>query len=89
MTKKVTDMIIHEVNVAHGINCNEQARYHIKKQCSILTSERNTVEKKWNELGIWLLNNPDATVGEIQLVREKLNQGEYVRGFSSKTLSDN
>ena len=74
---KAIDAIIHEVNVAHSINCNQQARYHISKQCR---SMRNQVEKKWNELGIWMLNNPEATFSNIQTIREKLNQGEYVRG---------
>lgn len=72
------DSIIHEVNVAHNIDCNPKARYHISKQCYIM---RNEAEKKWNELGIWLLNNPNAIMEDIQLVREKLNIGEYVRGF--------
>jgi hypothetical protein len=75
---KAINNIIHEVNIAHSIDCNKQARYHIQKQCTIM---RNKVEKKWNELGIWLLNNPDATVVEIQIVREKLNIGDSVRGF--------
>lgn len=75
---KTIDAIIHEVNVAHSINCNQQARYHISKQCKMM---RNQVEKKWNELGFWLNNNPEATLGDIQMIREKLNQGESVRGF--------
>lgn len=74
----VIDSIIHEVNVAHSINCNPKARYYISKQCYIL---RNQAENKWNELGFWLNNNTDALMEDIQLVREKLNIGEHVRGF--------
>lgn len=68
--------IIHEVNVAHGIDCNEQARYHIDKQCYIA---RNENERKWNELGVWLLNNPCANVADVQETRAMLNRGEGVR----------
>ena len=70
--------IIHEVNVAHGIDCNAQARYHIAKQCRIARLE---FELKWNELGVWLLDNSDASVTDIQEVRGMLNRGERTRGF--------
>ena len=78
MTTKTINAIIHEINIAHSIDCNDRARYQISKQC---TSLRNQSEFKWNELNIWLRNNPSATVGEIQVVRTKLNSGESVRGF--------
>lgn len=68
--------IIHEVNVAHGIDCNAQARYHIAKQCR---TARLEFERKWNELGVWLLNNPCATVADVQETRAMLNRGEGVR----------
>lgn len=79
LTNNTINAIIHEVNVAHSIDCSQHARYHIAKQCNNMKSEANKTEKKWNELGIWLKHNPDATVDEIQIIREKLNRSEYVR----------
>lgn len=70
--------IIHEINVAHGIDCNAQARYHIAKQCRIARLE---FERKWNELGVWLIDNTEASVADIQAVRKKINRGESTRGF--------
>lgn len=73
-----TNELIHEINIAHNINCNDRARHHIHKH---LMKNRNHNERKWNELNIWLRNNPLATVEEIQVVRTLLNNGESVRGF--------
>jgi hypothetical protein len=73
--------IIHEVNTAHGIDCNAQARYHIAKQCRIARTE---FERKWNELGVWLIDNTDASVPDIQTVRAMLNRGESVRGYKTE-----
>lgn len=72
----VINATIHGINVAHSIDCNEQARYHIKKQFQIMS---NKYYEKWNELGIWMCNNPDASVAEIQKIRAKINGGIYVR----------
>ena len=85
-TDERIDSIIHEVNVAHSIDCNPQARYHISKQCKII---RNEVEKKWNELGFWLNNNPEATLADIQLVREILNKSNHsIRGVKVDQLKE-
>jgi hypothetical protein len=80
-TDKVIAAIIHEVNIAHHIHCNAQARFHIDKQCRIL---RNDSEKKWNELGIWMRENPYASVDEIHVIRAELNLGGSIRGVRIK-----
>jgi hypothetical protein len=67
---------VHEINVAHGMECNEQARYHIKKQFQILS---NKYYEKWNELGVWMCNNPDASVADVQKIRAKIYGGIYAR----------
>jgi hypothetical protein len=69
-------LIIHEINVAQEINCNEKARTKISDHCKGL---ENILAKRWNELNIWLKNNPQASYEQIQFIREKLTQGKYVR----------
>jgi anti-sigma-K factor RskA len=76
--------LAHEINIAHNIDCNRRARFHIR---NLLTKNRNENEKKWNELNFWLRNNPSATVDEVQVVRTLLNSGETVRGFRVKQLT--
>lgn len=78
---KLHDKIIHTFQVAHSLHCNDQARVNIEKLCKIA---ENTSELKWNELNFWLRNNPLATVEEIQVVREMLNQGKSVRGYKTE-----
>lgn len=70
--------IIHEVNVAHSIDCNSQARYHILKHCNIIN---NKSKIKYNDLVEWIADNPEASHEQINRVIEKINQGFDVRGF--------
>jgi len=73
---KVHEKIIHEVNVAESINCNQQTRTRIERECDIAENEYT---KKWNELEIWLRNNKDVSVSNVQGLMRILDRGEGVR----------
>lgn len=75
---QAVDLIVHEVNVAHSIDCNSQARYHILKQCNIIN---NKSKIKYNDLTEWIAGNPEASHEQIKRVIEKINVGDDVRGF--------
>jgi len=76
---KIHEKIIHEVNVAESINCNQQTRTRIERECDIAENE---YVKKWNELKIWLIGNNRAHVVDIKVVMERLDRGKGVRGFN-------
>jgi len=78
LTQEMIDRLIHEVNVAHSIHLNDQARFHIQKICN---TYKNKQAIRWNELGHWLNRNPDATVDQIKVIREMLDNNEYIRNY--------
>jgi hypothetical protein len=76
-------LIIHEVNVAQSIACNRQAMYHISKKCHEIN---NYNVKKWNELKIWMKDNPSATLENIQYAMSLLENDKAVRDFKILTF---
>lgn len=72
------NLIIHDVNVSHSIDCNPRARYHIQKNCIII---HNRAIMKYNDLKEWIAGNPDASLHEVGEVIKMIDNGENVRGF--------
>jgi hypothetical protein len=81
LVDQTINAIIHEVNVAHSLNWSPRARYQIMKHCVILSNKSRIL---WNEEDIWLNCNPEATVAQIKVVRDMLDNGKDIRGFKFK-----
>ena len=78
MLDESVNLIVHDVNVSHSIDCNPRARYHIQKQCIII---HNRAIMKYNDLKAWIAWNEDASIEDVQLVITKIDAGEDIRGF--------
>lgn len=77
--KEAAHLITYEVNVAESIDCGHQARTHISSICHTL---QNQSERKWNELRLWIKDNPDASLEDIVHICEKLDKGDSIRLYT-------
>jgi hypothetical protein len=85
--------ICHMIGVNEGIELSHKSRHDVfftvravaeywKEDSDKLRKENHA--KRWNELGLWLDRYPNATVADIQYIRELLNKGKYIRDIKPK-----
>lgn len=88
--------ICHMVNINESIHLSHKSRHDVfftvravadywKKDSDKLREENHA--KRWNELTIWLRENPHATGEEVQKIMNRLNQKESVRGVKTSSLA--
>jgi hypothetical protein len=80
--------ICHVVGENEGIVLGDKSRHDIFStvrdasnywQSKYDEIKKENHEKRWNELRIWLRENPNASLKDIQQIMLHLDNGEYIR----------
>lgn len=85
--------ICHMIQENESIHLSEKSRYDIyhtvravedywREDSDKIRKENHA--KRWNELGIWIGENPMATVKDIETIMEMLDRGLYIRDCKVK-----